>query len=337
MTRAATKSTDRDERLIRRANELYHELQAGAFDALHRRRHRVERLFWLRQVAPRLGEFGPGARCVDLCTGTGFVPRVLLGEAGLRVRMLCVDLSAAALEAVRRRLGQAAGDLETHAGSATDIPREDASVDAVTLNAGLHHVPDWPAVLAEVDRVLRPGGRFCLGHEPNEAFFSSRLLRGCERIIWNGFWYLSPARNLGRLARRLDRSRGRPTWHEHEHLTEISDRLREEGLIDRPLSVDELRRLIDPHTHDDEGEHPAGFDVPKLLDGHLAGYAVEVLRFTDYGGQMLQAHPWLRGLYDWKMRVFFPGRGRLFSCIVRKPPAGGSSAGRPGDATAGAA
>ena len=40
------------------------------------------------------------------------------------------------------------------------------------MNAALHHIPAPENVLREIDRVLKPGGRFCLGHEPNAAFFN---------------------------------------------------------------------------------------------------------------------------------------------------------------------
>ena len=43
-------------------------------------------------------------------------------------------------------------------GDATALPLASASVDALFGFGFLHHVPDWRAALAEVHRVLRPGG-----------------------------------------------------------------------------------------------------------------------------------------------------------------------------------
>jgi ubiquinone/menaquinone biosynthesis C-methylase UbiE len=47
-------------------------------------------------------------------------------------------------------------------GSATEIPAPDADYDAVLGLQVLHHVQDWRAAVAEIARVLRPGGRVML-------------------------------------------------------------------------------------------------------------------------------------------------------------------------------
>jgi SAM-dependent methyltransferase len=47
-------------------------------------------------------------------------------------------------------------------GEATDMPFEDGAFDAVVCAFGLMHVPDQPAALSEMARVLRPGGRLAL-------------------------------------------------------------------------------------------------------------------------------------------------------------------------------
>ena len=80
-----------DPDLVRRVNEIYHDLQAAEFNEIHKHRHAVESRFWKAEVVPRLASDG-AAFGVDLCTGTGFVPRILL-QSLPSVKMLCVDLS----------------------------------------------------------------------------------------------------------------------------------------------------------------------------------------------------------------------------------------------------
>ena len=53
-------------------------------------------------------------------------------------------------------------NVELHESLIESLPLEDASVDAVISNGVIDLVPDKDAVLDEIDRVLRPGGRLQL-------------------------------------------------------------------------------------------------------------------------------------------------------------------------------
>lgn len=312
--------------LAARVNEIYHDLQAAEFDQLHSRRHRVERLFWQRHVAPLLAKDGAQVG-VDLCTGTGLVPGVLLAALDATAAILCVDLSPKALEKAKQKLGGLAARAAFHAGDAASLPLPDGAADWVSLNAGLHHIPDPARLLGEVDRVLRPGGLFCLGYEPNQAFFTSRALRRLGRVIWYVFWYLSPSRNVRRLWRRL---RPKRAPGERDYLQPINEALLAEGLVDSPLTSAQLHDLVDVHTHRHGGEaDKVGFVVDELLRGHFPSYALETLCFTDYGGALIRNHPWLRAALDGVLRRLSPRRGRLFSFIVRKPTGDAISSGSP--------
>jgi ubiquinone/menaquinone biosynthesis C-methylase UbiE len=69
-----------------------------------------------------------------------------------------VDLTAAAVDAVRARLELEELDAEVLRADAEQLPFPDASFELVYSWGVLHHTPDTPAALAEVRRVLAPGG-----------------------------------------------------------------------------------------------------------------------------------------------------------------------------------
>jgi SAM-dependent methyltransferase len=307
---------DGDRELIRRVNELYHDLQAAEFNEIHKRRHAVERRFWEADVVPRLKKDN-AAFGVDLCTGTGFVPRILL-ESLPSARMLCVDLSRNALDRAKRLLGANADRASFHAGDVSSLPLPDAAADWVSMNAALHHIPEPASVLREVQRVLKPGGRFCLGYEPNAAFFNSPGAFRAERLIWQACWYLSPRRNAARVLRRLGSPKVEAAGNEHLDL--INRQLIEEGARSSPLSLDELRALVDVHADSSASDdHGRGFYATELIERQFDGYELEKLVFCDYGGEMLRAYVRVRALYDGLMRRLASGKGQLFSCILRKP------------------
>lgn len=93
----------------------------------------------------------PGECILDLGCGDGQLT-ARLAAAGVEVHG--VDASAAMVAAARAR------GVNAREGSAESLPCADASFDAVFSNAALHWVRGQDAMMAEVHRVLRPGGRF---------------------------------------------------------------------------------------------------------------------------------------------------------------------------------
>jgi ArsR family transcriptional regulator len=91
----------------------------------------------------------------DLGCGTGPLTVAL---APYVARVLGVDQSAAMLRAARRATG-AFDNVELHQGRLEALPLADAVCDAALLVLGLSYVPDPAPALAEMARVLRPGGR----------------------------------------------------------------------------------------------------------------------------------------------------------------------------------
>ncbi|MFI6340597.1 class I SAM-dependent methyltransferase [Streptomyces sp. NPDC050535] len=103
-----------------------------------------------------LMEPGEGA-CLDVCCGTGAHAPV---PAGLGWAPVGVDLSGG-------QLRHAAGRLPVAQADATALPFADASLPAAVCVLAHTDLPDYAAVLREIARVLRPGGRFThLGVHP---------------------------------------------------------------------------------------------------------------------------------------------------------------------------
>jgi SAM-dependent methyltransferase len=101
-----------------------------------------------RSLAALLGP-GPG-RCLEIGCGTGAYAAQI---RDLGWTPLGVDLSAGMLAYARGRLPIARGD-------AARLPVRDAALDAVVTVMAHTDMPDYPAVLREAARVIRPGGVF---------------------------------------------------------------------------------------------------------------------------------------------------------------------------------
>jgi ubiquinone/menaquinone biosynthesis C-methylase UbiE len=98
-------------------------------------------------------ELKPGARMLDICCGPGYV-----AAEGARkgAQVTGLDFSAAMIARAKAHYPQP----QFQQGDAQALPFADACFDAVSMNYGLLHLDQPERALAEVARVLRPGGRF---------------------------------------------------------------------------------------------------------------------------------------------------------------------------------
>ena len=129
-----------------------------------------------RTLVTREVDARPGERVLDLAAGTGTSTEPF-ADAG--VRAVACDFSLGMLAVGRRRRP----DMPFLAGDATRLPFADASFDAATISFGLRNVVDPDAGLAEMLRVVRPGGRLVVcefSHptwRPFRRVYDSYLLR----------------------------------------------------------------------------------------------------------------------------------------------------------------
>jgi SAM-dependent methyltransferase len=119
----------------------------------------------LRSCLAAAGRSLPDIRLLDAGCGTGAYSQAMLPQVG---RIDAVDLNDGMLAVARVKLAEeeAAGRIAFHPGSVDELPFADECFDAAMINQVLHHLedgsdPSFPGharVIAEMNRVLRPGG-----------------------------------------------------------------------------------------------------------------------------------------------------------------------------------
>jgi ubiquinone/menaquinone biosynthesis C-methylase UbiE len=104
------------------------------------------------------------------------------------VRLTGIDLSPAMLEIARKRAEELGLDTDLKEGDAQQLPFPDAAFDAVVCTLSLCNIPDDRMAIAEMKRVLRPGGRLLL---LDHVRASSKAWLAAQRMLEPLFWRFS--------------------------------------------------------------------------------------------------------------------------------------------------
>jgi ubiquinone/menaquinone biosynthesis methyltransferase len=132
----------------------------------------------------------PNERILDLCSGTGIVPKTLLTHLRKQNKILpfidCIDLSPHMIEIARKNLTMFEPFVSFIQADVTHIPQTDSFYDAVILAYGLRNIPLLQSI-QEIKRVLKPGGMlFALElTQPSSSFL--RILHSVYFSTWARF------------------------------------------------------------------------------------------------------------------------------------------------------
>jgi demethylmenaquinone methyltransferase/2-methoxy-6-polyprenyl-1,4-benzoquinol methylase len=130
---------------------------AGKYDLMNDLMSGGMHRFWKRYAvgvaAPRAG-----ARVLDLAGGTGDLARLFADAAGASGRVVLTDINGAMLAEGRDKLLDRGRPLEVVQCDAEKLPFRDRAFDVVSIGFGLRNVTRKESALAEMRRVLAPGG-----------------------------------------------------------------------------------------------------------------------------------------------------------------------------------
>src|SRR5881227_3959975 len=113
---------------------------------------------WRRRAAD-LAQLCPGGRALDVATGTCDLALELAGRVGPHGEVIGVDFAERMLELARAKAAVTGAPVRFEAGNALALSYPDDSFDAATVGFGARNFSDLDRGLAEMTRVVRPGGR----------------------------------------------------------------------------------------------------------------------------------------------------------------------------------
>jgi demethylmenaquinone methyltransferase/2-methoxy-6-polyprenyl-1,4-benzoquinol methylase len=112
-----------------------------------------------RERAADLARVGPGSSALDVCCGTGDLALELAQRVGPGGHVVGLDFSPPMLELANEKSHGSAAPVRWVQGNALELPFADGEFDAATVGFGARNVVDLERGIAEMVRVVRPGGR----------------------------------------------------------------------------------------------------------------------------------------------------------------------------------
>ena len=281
-----------EKEFVIRVNKIFHDVEAAAYTSEHPEIFELEQQRW-QVLSVKFFKTGKPLRILDLGSGTGFVPLEIGPYLKAGDEVICADVSEKMLERCRENLERRNFKNKFNYLKLEDqrLAIEDQSVDLVTLNSVLHHLPQTAESLAEVSRVLKPGGLLIIAHE---RFLMEAIMKrlGLKKLFDEKF---------------QDQSGYTPK------LEKVNQQLIAEGLISEPLSPWKMGKIVDYYS-------ATGFSVKEILKAYLPGY--QMIFFETYNHLyrvFMYAHrnlilKWYNGL----LSKLFPKNGATFTAVFKK-------------------
>ncbi|MCP5057137.1 MAG: methyltransferase domain-containing protein [bacterium] len=196
-----------------------------------------QRSDFLRAVALREGE-----RALDVGVGPGLLVHDMAKIVGEKGRVAGVDASDAMVGISENRCADMPWT-DYHKADATSLPFDDASFDVVTSSQVYEYVADMETALAEVHRVLRPGGRVFI------------LDTDWDSVVWQ-------TRDRARMRRVMD------AWDGHLHDPHLPARL---GALLEAAGLQVTHREAIPIVNPSLHSHCYSFGILAAIQGFVAG------------------------------------------------------------------
>ena len=135
---------------------------AGVYDVMNSAMTAGMHHRWRARAVDRAG-LQPGDAALDVCCGTGDLTLELSRRVGPGGRVVGSDFSERMLDLAReKRVPDAGAKPIFEWADALELPYDDAGFDAVTVGFGVRNLSDLDRGIAEMTRVLKPGGRLVI-------------------------------------------------------------------------------------------------------------------------------------------------------------------------------
>jgi ubiquinone/menaquinone biosynthesis C-methylase UbiE len=302
------------QKLVKRINELYHNWEAKYYSERHPDIFKQEKDNW-QKFASNFFTYDKAKKILDVGCGTGFIAQVIGKYLTKDDEFFCSDISADMLKIAEHNLSDSnfVNKFYFLKGSIEELDFQPYSLDFVIMNSVLHHLPNIETFFEEVNKILKPGGKLIIFHEPNVRFFQNGFLR-------NNFLLLQYIKNIIFKFKNKSKRKDLGKKEKEDIFEYINSRLKEEGLVTQNLGTIDIKQFVDYGSPTASGkiDKNRGFDIYKIQKQYLSNF--KILEFTSYNYLCKINHRsnHIFNLYNYLLSKLWPLSGSSWGVILEK-------------------
>ncbi len=289
---------------VRKINRIFHDYEANSYEQRHPEIYKREIKNWqdnyYQYIKPIQDRKRTGITILDVGTGNGFVIESFADFLTTDDRVIFSDISSSMLKVVRKKFEKNGFKKEYLLSDASSLDLPQGSVDIVTMNSVLHHLPDVKKPLLLFGRFLSKNGAVIIRHEPNRLFAENIVLRFVFGIIN----FLKQGRQKESLPIKV----------------KLLEKFSREGFeFEDNFDYQDLISIVDVRSPTARGEldKNKGFDPFFLGREYFAGYRVYINTYN-FLGKVDEKSSLGRRTLSSILKSLFPSCGYLFELIAIK-------------------
>ncbi len=297
--------------LILLANKIYHDIEAENYTIRHPEIYQQERAAWLKiihEVLQVSKTLHGTVKILDVGAGNGFVADCFAPFLNISDTFIFTDISEVMLNFTKSKFAEAKFSKVFLLSDSQSFDVPDASVDVITVNSVLHHLPTPEIFYNECDRILKVGGYLIIKHEPNIRFGDALLLRN----IYVFLLFLRRSFSQNNFSVNASKNDIREkVFKKIKHSSQFSD-------ID--ISLEDVQGLVDVSSPTARGgfQSGVGFEPYEIVNNYFPNYSFSKITTYGYLGKINSDANLVRKLLNSILSYLYPTRGYFFDLIVKK-------------------
>lgn len=298
-----------DEKFVIKVNEVFHDIEAELYTERHPEIFIDEKKRW-KKLSKTYISNKDNITILDIGSGTGFVPLVISPFLKNNDTIICSDVSSKMIEICKTKIEKKDFECKFQYrklnGNLNSM--KEHSIDIITINSVLHHIPNLDDFYSELNDILSKNGLLIIAHEPNKLFFNNKFL-------WNNYLMLN---KIVSLIPYIKSSEHKST-KSNSIFIKVNNRLISEEVIEKPLAENEIVSIVDIHSPTAGGtlQKERGFDIDYILHNKLTNFDIVHSETYNHCGKATYSNKYTK-IYNNILKKIFPNEGAQFQVILVK-------------------